>query len=228
MLVEKTQYRGFNPELDTRPVMHAQYLRTKEEVLFAFGTMPTNSAYDVRGRQRDGHPRRSAVWSALKRMLLASGRLIAKLVEFFLRPYDFPGEGRGVAPVTVSGSQSDCQAALLADSARGKTGVWILTDQRFAFVEVRDPEQRDAAPESTMEQLDLLKIHLGNLPGELFGSSDDQTLRPVKAVPVFELNAGEYQDCGRQLMKPKGSAEGVCHLLEFSDGSSVVLGINPP
>ncbi|WP_136535259.1 hypothetical protein [Glycomyces buryatensis] len=196
--------------------------------MFAFGTSPTNTAYDVRGRQRDGNPKRFAVLSALKWILLASIRLIVKLVEFFLHHYDFPEEGRGVVPVTVSGSQSDCRAASLADSARTKTGVWVLTDQRFAFVEVRDQDQREAAPASTKEHLDLLKLHLGNLPDEWSADQGDRPLGPVKTVPVFELTADRYHDRGRDQMKPKGSKEGVFHLLEFPDGSSIALGIDSP
>ena len=223
----KTQYRGFHPELDTRPVMHSQYLRREEEVLFAFGTLSADTAYDVRGRQRDGSPK-SALVSALKWMLRAPIRLFGKLVEMYLSPDPFQTEGKGVVPVTVSGSQPDCRAASLADAARRKTGVWVLTDQRFAFVEVRNQDQPDEAPESTRENLDLLKLHFGDLPGEWSAGPEDRQLGPVKTVPVFELTADEYQDLGRDQRKPKGSKEGVFHLLKFPDGSSVALGIDRP
>lgn len=59
MLVAGDHYRGFDPDLDSRPVMHSQYLRPEEEVLFAYGTSTSNAAYDVRGRQRNGRPGRS-------------------------------------------------------------------------------------------------------------------------------------------------------------------------
>ena len=226
MLVEKIQYRGFNPELDSRPVMHSQYLRPEEDVLFVFGTPATSAAYDVRGRQRDGKPKRSAVLSALKSMLLGSARLIVRLFEIFLSHDPFPEGGRGVVPVTVAGSQPDCRAAMLADAARGKTGVWILTDQRCAFVEVRNHDQREAVAESTREHLELLQRRL-NRPGE-WSDRDDRPLGPVTTVPVFELTADEYEDQGRHVLKPKGSKEGVFHLLKFPDSSSIALGIDSP
>ncbi|MEU6247177.1 hypothetical protein [Glycomyces sp. NPDC047010] len=145
-----------------------------------------------------------------------------------MHPYDFPGEGKGVEPVTVSGPQSECRAAKLADAARGRTGVWILTGRRFAFVEVRDQRQRDTASESTRETLDDLKLHLGQVAGEWTDYQQDRPLGPLTAVPVFELTADRYHDRGRGQRKPKGSKEGVFHLLEFPDASSIALGIDSP
>jgi hypothetical protein len=221
-------HRGFDPELDTRPVMHSQYLRPEEEVLFVYGASPANAAYDVRDRQRNGSPKRSAALSALKWTLLALIRLFVKLVRFAMHPYYSSGEVKGVEPVTVSGMQSDCRAATLADAARGRTGVWILTDRRFAFVEVRDRDERAAASASTKEDLDDLKRHIGRLPGEWTDFQQDRQLGPVEAAPVFELTSDQYHDRGRDRRKPKGSKEGVFHLLEFADGSGFALGIDSP
>jgi hypothetical protein len=64
---------------------------------------------------------------------------------------------------------------LLADAARRKTGVWILTDQRFAFVEVRDHDQRETTPESTEDRLGLLKLHF-DLPGKWSPDQEDRRL----------------------------------------------------
>lgn len=225
--MERTQYRGFDPVLDTRPVMHSQFLRRGEEVLFAVGVSPANTAYDVRGRERNGSPKRF-VLSALKTALVTTIRVIAKLVVIYLSPNFFPElSERRVVPVTVSGPRSDCRAASLADAARGKTGVWILTDQRFAFVEVRDHDQRATAPESTEDHLELLKLNFDQ-PGKWSPGQEDQQLGPVTAVPAFELTADRYWDRGRDRRKPKGSVEGVFHLLEFPDGSSIALGIDRP
>jgi hypothetical protein len=173
--MEQTQYRRFDPDLDARPVMHSQYLRPGEEVLFAVGVSPATTAYDVRGRERDGSPKRF-VLSALKTTLVNTTRVIAKLIEIYLRPNFFPElSRRRVVPVTVSGPRTDCRAALLADAARRKTGVWILTDQRFAFVEVRDHGQRETTPESTEDRLGLLKLHF-DLPGKWSPDQEDRRL----------------------------------------------------
>lgn len=225
--MEQMQYRGFDPDLDARAVMHSQYLRPGEEILFAVGVSPANTAYDVRGRERDGSPKRF-VLSALKTTLVTTTRVITKLVEIYLHPNFVPElSPRRVVPVTVSGPRSDCRAASLADAARKKTGVWILTDKRFAFVEVHDHDQRETAPESTEERLGLLKMHL-NLPGTWSPDQEDRQLRPVTTVPAFELTADRYWDHGRDRRKPKGSIEGVFHLLEFPDHSSIALGIDSP
>lgn len=225
--MEQTQYRGFDPVLDARPVMHSQFLHRGEEVLFAVGVLPANTAYDVRGRERNGSPKRF-VLSALKTTLVTTIRVIAKLIAIYLSPNFFPElSGRRVVPVTVSGPRSDCRAAALADAARSRTGVWILTDRRFAFVEVRDHDQRATAPETTEDRLELLKWNL-DLPGRWSPGQEDQQLGPVTTVPVFELSADRYWDRSRDRRKPKGSVEGVFHLLEFPDGSSIALGIDSP
>ena len=225
--MEQTQYRGFDPHLDARPLMHSQYLRPGEEVLFAVGVSPANTAYDVRGRERDGSPKRF-VLSALRTTLVATARVTAKLVVVYLRPSFFSElSRRRVVPVTASGPRSDCRAALLADDARRKTGVWILTDRRFAFVEVRDHDQRETAHESTEERLGLMKLHL-DLPGKWSPDQEDRRLGPVTTVPAFELTADRYWDRGRDRRKPKGSVEGVFHLLEFPDGSSIAMGVDSP
>jgi hypothetical protein len=207
--------------------MHSQFLRPGEEVLFAVGVSPANTAYDVRGRERSGSPKRF-VLSALKTALVTTARVITKLVVIYISPSFFPElSGRRVVPVTVSGHRSDCRAASLADAARGKTGVWILTDQRFAFVEVRDHDQPETAPEQTEEHLSLMKMHL-DLPGKWSPDQEDRRLGPVTTVPAFELSADRYWDRGRDRRKPKGSVEGVFHLLEFPDDSSVALGVDSP
>jgi hypothetical protein len=59
-LMEQTQYRGFDPDLDARPVMYSQFLRPGEEVLFAVGVSPANTA---RHRLRQSG-RRGASWGA--------------------------------------------------------------------------------------------------------------------------------------------------------------------
>ncbi|WP_205325429.1 hypothetical protein [Glycomyces sp. YM15] len=225
--MEQTQYRGFDPDLDARPVMHSQYIRPGEELLFAVGVSPANAAYDVRGRERDGSPKRF-VLSALKTTLVTTTKVTAKLIEIYLRPYFTPElVRRRVVPVTVSGPRSDCRAASLADAARRKTGVWILTDRRFAFVEVRDDDRRETAPESTEDRLGLLKMDF-DLPGKWSPDQENRQLGPVTTIPAFELSADRYWDRGRDRRKPKGSVEGVFHLLEFPDGSSIALGVDSP
>lgn len=225
--MEQTQYRGFDPDLDARPVMHSQFLRPDEEILFAVGVSPANTAYDVRGRERNGS-RKRFVLSALKTALVTTARLTVKLIVFLLRPRAFPEfTPRRVVPVTVSGSRSDCRAAALADAARGKTGVWILTDQRFAFVEVHDQDRRETVSESTEERLGLLKLHF-DVPGTWSPDEEDRRLGPVTTAPAFELTADRYFDRGRDRHKPKGSIEGVFHLLGFPDDSSIALGVDSP
>jgi len=225
--MDQTQYRGFDPDLDARPVVHSHYLRPGEEVLFAVGVSRASTAYDVRGRERGGSPKRF-VLSALKTTLVIAAKVITKLVVIYLRPgFNLEFNRRRVVPVTVSGPRTDCRAALLADDARKKTGVWILTDQRFAFVEVRDHDQRETAPETTEDHLGLMKMHL-DLPSKWSPDQEDRQLGPVTTVPAFELTADRYWDRGRDRRKPKGSVEGVFHLLEFPDGSSIAMGVDSP
>lgn len=50
--------------------------------------------------------------------------------------------------------------------------------------------------------------------------------RTVPAHGAPEMS--EYRDHGRDRRKPKGSEEGVVHLLEFRDGSTIALGIDAP
>lgn len=226
--MEQTQYRRFNPDLDSRPVLHAQFLRRDEDAQFVFGTTRAEAAYDVRDRRRDGSAKRFSLLYPLKRFFLGLFRLVFKVIDMIVNWQDYPEGGRGVVPVTVSGPKPDCRAAALADSAKDRTGIWVLTDQRFAFIDVRHHDQRDAVSGTTGEALDMLKLSLGNLPGDWTGGEDDSELAPVNAVPVFELKTGEYQDHGRDERKPKGSKEGLFHLLEFPDGSSIALGIDAP
>lgn len=188
---------------------------------------PNHATQNIHSIHTHAAALRSVVLSGLKRVLLAPVRLTVKLIDLYLSPDPFSPEGRGVVPVTVSGPRSDCKAASLADSTRAKAGVWVLTDRRFAFVEVRNRDLPDSAAASTRERLDRLKLNVGDLPGEWPGS-EELPLGPVRTEPVFELHAREYEDLGRRRMKPNGSREGVFHLLEFPDGSSVALGIDAP
>ncbi|GIG71147.1 hypothetical protein [Phytomonospora endophytica] len=189
-------YRAFDVARDARWVLHEQWLRPGEG-LEAFAGVTRARAYtDVPGLAEDGRPESAWILRAIKAVLRVAGIMFVLALIGDGQP---PGRRRRNARAVVRGPGPDCEAVRIARPGPVATGVWALSDQRLAFLEVDE------------------------VPGtEIATTGGYHKPAPVTVKPRVEVPANAFRYEGVvDLPEQRGKPSGKYHRVVFGDGSGV-------
>jgi len=189
-------HRPFEPVRDARWVLHEHWLRPGEGLDIYAGVTRVRCYTEVPGLLDDGGV--PPVW--IVRALKAVARVVGIVfVLALLGDGQPPGKRWRNARAVVRGPGPDCEAVRITRPGPIGMGVWALSDQRLALLEVAE------------------------LPGADHATTGGyHKPAPVAVTSLFEVPASAFRHEGVvDLPQSRGKPSGKYHRVVFPDGSGV-------